>query len=101
MLHIEQIESLKQQIISRYTPDKIILFGSCAKGIIRSSSDIDLCIIKQVDKIRELKMDMQLNLESEIPFDIVVYTPEAWKDNVNDETSFAYLISEKGVVLYG
>jgi uncharacterized protein len=42
-----------------------------------------------------------LNLESEIPFDIVVYTPEAWKDNVNDKTSFAYLISEKGVVLYG
>ena len=101
MLHDEQIESLKQQIISRYTPDMIILFGSCAKGIIRSSSDIDLCIIKQVDKIRDLKIDMQLNLESEIPFDIVVYTPEAWNDNVRDETSFAYLIREKGVVLYG
>jgi uncharacterized protein len=58
LLHIEQIESLKQQIISRYSLEKIILFGSCAKGIIRSSSDIDLCIIKQVDKIRDLKMDM-------------------------------------------
>ncbi len=101
MTHYEQIESLKNQIVEKYYPDKIILFGSCAKGVIRKNSDIDLCIVKETKKIREVKIDMQLNLDSDIPFDIIFYTPEAWEEYSKDTTSFAYLIKEQGVVLYG
>jgi predicted nucleotidyltransferase len=101
MTHYEQIESLKEQIVAKYHPDQIILFGSCAKGVIRKNSDIDLCIIKEIEKIREFRIDLQLNLQSEIPFDIVAYTPESWAKYSEDSTSFAYLIKKQGVQIHG
>ncbi|NLG83789.1 MAG: hypothetical protein GX493_04075 [Firmicutes bacterium] len=39
------------------------------------SSDIDLCLVKEVEDIRKFKRDVQLNLDAEIPVDLVVYTP--------------------------
>lgn len=101
MEHTKEIESLKQQIIERYQPRKIVLFGSCAKGIIRRSSDIDLCVIVDTDDRRKLLMKMNMELESEIPFDIVLYTPHSWAENVRIRGSFANLIETKGAVLYG
>jgi len=101
MTHTEQIESLKQQIVSKYNPDKIYLFGTCAKGQIRLSSDIDLCIVKDTLNIREFKQELQLNLESEISVDLIIYTPENWRKHSEDSTSFAYLIKSTGVQLYG
>lgn len=101
MNYYEQVEDLRQQIVTKFAPEKIYLFGSGAKGIIRESSDIDLCIIKNVAKPKQFKVDLQLNLDSEIPFDIIVYTPESWSKHSNDATSFAYLIKTKGVKLYG
>ena len=101
MTHTEQIESLKQQIVWKYAPDKIFLFGSCAKGMIRQSSDIDLCIVKDTPNIREFKRELQLNLESDISMDIIVYTPKKWRKYSEDSASFAYLIKSTGVQLYG
>lgn len=37
-----ELENIKKQIIESFEPDKIILFGSLAKGIFRDDSDIDL-----------------------------------------------------------
>lgn len=96
-----ELDKIKNQIISSYNPSKIILFGSLAKGTWRKNSDIDLCIIKNSDNKRELIADIYLNINSEVPFDILVYTEEEWALCVKDTTSFAYLIDSKGVVLYG
>lgn len=101
LTHCEQIEDIKQQIITQYAPQKIILFGSCAKGVIRRNSDIDLCIILETEDVRSLKQEMQLSLSADIPLDIVVYTPDQWEKHLQDPTSFARLIYTKGAVLYG
>ena len=101
MTHYEQIEKLKRQIIKNYSPSKIILFGSCAKGMYTKKSDIDLCIVKDTNDIRKLRTDMQLNLEYDIPLDIIIYTTKTWEKYSQDPSSFAYLINKKGVVLYG
>ncbi len=36
-------------IVDLYDPDKIMLFGSCAKGSATLDSDIDLLIVKDTD----------------------------------------------------
>ncbi|WP_094546351.1 nucleotidyltransferase domain-containing protein [Petroclostridium xylanilyticum] len=95
------IDRIKDQIISHYAPSKIILFGSQAKGTATSKSDIDLCIIKDTDNKKELLTDMYLNVESNKPFDLLLYTTDEWYDCVNDTTSFAYLINKKGITIYG
>lgn len=96
-----EINLIKEQIISLYNPSKIILFGSQAKGTATIKSDIDLCVVKDTENKRELLADMYLNIESSIPFDLLLYTEAEWNQCVNDTTSFAYLIDKKGTVIYG
>jgi len=98
---IDEINLIKEQIVSHYAPSKIILFGSQAKGIATKKSDIDLCVIKDTKNKRELLTDMYLNIESSKPFDLLLYTETEWNECVNDTTSFAYLINKKGTVIYG
>jgi len=43
----KEIESITIQIIEKYEPEKIILFGSAARGESGSDSDADFLIIKK------------------------------------------------------
>lgn len=43
----QEINRITQQIIEKYKPDKIILFGSTAKGELHPDSDADFLIIKK------------------------------------------------------
>lgn len=98
---MNEINLIKEQIVSHYTPSKIILFGSQAKGTATKKSDIDLCVVKDTENKRELLIDMYLNIESSKPFDLLLYTEAEWSQYVNDSTSFAHLINKKGTVIYG
>ena len=60
MLNIAQISNDKniqdsfsdiiQSIINNYDPQKIVLFGSYARGEVHEGSDIDLMVIKETSK---------------------------------------------------
>jgi len=96
----DEIDSITKQIVSRYAPLKIIIFGSQAKGTATKRSDIDICIVNDTDYKRVLLADMYLNINSSKPFDLLLYTEAEWNYCVNDCTSFAYLINKKGIVVY-
>lgn len=96
-----EINTIIEQIVYHFAPSKIILFGSQAKGTATRKSDIDLCIVKDTDNKRGLLTDMYLNIESNKPFDLLLYTEYEWNECINDTTSFAYLINKKGTVIYG
>lgn len=97
----KEIDSIKKQIIEKYDPKEIILFGSVAKGTFREHSDIDLCIVMDTMHKRELLTNMYIDIESNIPFDLVLYTIEEWENCINDKSSFAYSIINTGVKIYG
>ncbi|MEG2017290.1 MAG: nucleotidyltransferase domain-containing protein, partial [Clostridium sp.] len=92
---------VKEQIIDKYNPLKIILFGSCASGCANSKSDIDLCIIMEYQDKQEVLMDILINVESERDVDFILYKPEEWEKYNSDEGSFAGLINRKGILIYG
>lgn len=96
-----EVEYIKKQIIEKYEPEFIILFGSVAKGTFTAYSDIDLCIIKDTSDKRKLLTEMYIEINSNIPFDLVLYTVEEWNKCVNDKNSFAYTINNTGVKIYG
>lgn len=96
----DEIDSITKQIVSRYAPLKIIIFGSQAKGTATKRSDIDICIVNDTDCKRVLLANMYLNINSSKPFDLLLYTEAEWNYCVNDCTSFAYLINKKGIVVY-
>jgi predicted nucleotidyltransferase len=71
------IDQMVSRIISRYNPDKIILFGSQAQGRADGDSDVDLLVVMPVQgAIRTCTVEIGVML-NDIPVskDIVVTRP--------------------------
>ena len=99
----KEIESIAAQIIEKYKPEKIILFGSAVNGKLGSDSDVDLLIIKKdtplygADRIRELSRIIDRN----IPVDFLVYRPEEFQKRLEMGDPFLKAVLKEGKVLYG
>lgn len=98
---MEALQTIQEQIIRLCVPQKILLFGSQAKGTATAKSDIDLCIVASTQDKRSLLTDLYCDTESETPIDFLLYTPEEWAQSVADSQSFAHKLNREGVVLYG
>lgn len=80
------IERVAERIVRRFRPEKIILFGSGARGDVTWESDIDLLVIMDFEGS---KLDKMVELRGvltgiEVPTDILVTTPAdfAWRKDV-------------------
>ena len=66
-----------QRIAKAVDPDRIVLFGSGARGTMKAGSDLDLLIIKAGCNSRELAARAQCNLAADgPPVDVIAATPE-------------------------
>jgi predicted nucleotidyltransferase len=72
------IQQAVDRIVKRFHPDRIILFGSRARGQGGPDSDADLLVVMAVDgSKRQQAVQIDLALEGiPIPIDLVVVTPE-------------------------
>jgi predicted nucleotidyltransferase len=99
----KEIENITLQIIKKYNPEKIILFGSEARGKIGPDSDADFLIIKEntpfygADRIRELSRMIERN----IPVDLLVYKPKEFQSRLELGDPFLKAVVKEGKVLYG
>ena len=99
----KEVEKITRQIIEKYKPERIILFGSAARGEFGPDSDADFLIIKRntplygADRIRELSP----LIDRIIPLDLVVYRPEEFEERVRLGDPFLQAIIKEGKVLYG
>ena len=98
---MEKLNAIREQVIRLCAPEKILLFGSQAKGKKKKKSDIDLCVIASTKDKRSLLTDLYCDTESDTPIDFLLYTPEEWEHSVADSQSFARKLNREGVVLYG
>ena len=98
---MELLSTIQEQIIRLCDPQKILLFGSQAKGTATAKSDIYLCIIAATRDKRALLTDLYCDTESDIPIDFLLYTLEEWERSVADSQSFAHKLNKEGIVLYG
>jgi len=85
-------------------PQKIILFGSYARGNPTEDSDIDLLIIKETNKRRDERfVDVKriiYNPNIRVPVSPIVYTPKELKRRLDMGDDFVNEILKRGVVLY-
>ena len=72
------LQQAVDRIARRFAPDKIILFGSAARGQEGPDSDADLLVIMPVNgSKRQQAVQIDLALEGiPIPIDLIVVTPE-------------------------
>ncbi|MEA1884858.1 MAG: nucleotidyltransferase domain-containing protein [Thermotogota bacterium] len=99
----EKIEIMIEAIKNQIDPQKIILFGSFAKGTQKEDSDIDMCVITDHNK-RKIEMLRELRLSTigkiDIPMDIVIYGNTEFSQRAENLNSFESQIASEGVLLY-
>lgn len=91
------IEDLKP-----YKPDKIILFGSTARGESDEFSDIDIILIKDtkesfIQRIKNAGLMLRIELGG---VDIIVWTPEEYKNMLNSNNYFIQKIKKERKIIY-
>lgn len=96
-----QIENLSQGIIALCSPSRIFLY-SAKQNIKGELSSFKLCLVvdDSFDKIK-LETSIYLNLECDIPFDILIYHETEFDELCEETGSFANRIWEGGELLYG
>ena len=98
----QQIDEISTRIIENIDPEKIILFGSYAKGNHNEDSDLDLIIVKQSNlpkhkrgiEIRRLFYGLL------IPMDLKVYTPEEFENELKNKYSFLNSVLKGSRTIY-
>jgi uncharacterized protein len=96
------VKEIVRRILSVATPDKIILFGSAAKGQMTIDSDIDLLIVEPDPGDRRkasVRIDATLSGLG-YPFDIIVITSEWFEVSKNIIGGIAYPANKYGRVIY-
>ena len=96
------VQTIVNQIITNYKPEKVVLFGSHAEGHATSDSDYDLFMIKDTSgTITKRQYDVWKSISNwSIPFDFIVYTPQEVAKAKQSGSWFMNYIETKGKVLY-
>lgn len=97
----KEVEKIINQIVKKYKPEKIILFGSFASGKTKENSDVDLLVIKKTkDRFTTRLFKIAEIIKSSLGTDILVYTPKEWKSALEEENYFIEEINKKGKLVY-
>lgn len=96
------IDRMVKRIVKNFRPDKIILFGSHARGEAGPDSDVDLLVVMAVQgSVVEKRLEIRQTLHHiPIPIDVVVTSPEdfAWRKDVVG--TIEWPATREGKVLY-
>ena len=98
----EQIQYMVRRIVAEFDPDRIILFGSYARGQAGPDSDVDLLVVMPVKGSKRAK---QLEIRAmvrdvHVPKDIIVSTTEEFQWRKDTVGTIEYPAVREGKTLY-
>ncbi len=97
----ELLQEIVRRIVEAVQPEKIILFGSAARGEMGPDSDVDLLVVKAQRHRRETAQRLYQALAGiGVPKDIVVVTPDDLERHRDSIGSVIYPALREGKVIY-
>ena len=102
MISRHQIQSFAAAIAREFQPERIILFGSHARGEAGPVSDVDLLVIMPRDGKTPHQQAAEIYgcCDSEFPVDILVRTKEEFEQRQRMNDWFMRDIAREGITLY-
>ncbi len=102
MVNADILKEATERLVSRFHPQRIILFGSQARRTADERSDVDLLVVcPHIGNRRELMVAMDRALRGlPIARDIVILTPEEYERDKDIPGTVARPASREGTVLY-
>jgi predicted nucleotidyltransferase len=100
MVPLADIEQLAGKIVREFHPEKIILFGSHARGTAGPDSDVDLLVVIPFQgKGWRKAAEIRSRIQSPFPLDLLVRAPDEMRRRVQAGDPFLREIAEQGVEL--
>jgi predicted nucleotidyltransferase len=101
MATMQAIRDLGREIGGRFNPQRVILFGSHARGTAHRDSDVDLLVImpfrgRSAGKAAEVLM----SVSPPFAIDVLVRTPQAVLRRIAMGDCFMRDVVENGIVIY-
>jgi predicted nucleotidyltransferase len=98
----KQIREMVHRIVARFHPDRIILFGSHARGEAGADSDVDLLVIMPLaGSRREKAIEIGVAVHDiPVPKDILVTTPQDFERRKDIVGTIERPAAREGKVLY-
>ena len=101
----EVIRRIVARVVEGYRPEKVILFGSYARGVPTEDSDVDLLIVKETDRPpgerwSEVKRLLR-GVAPTVPVSPLVFTPAEIQERLKLRDFFIEDVLKTGEVVYG
>lgn len=101
MIDVSEIRDFADRIVQAFRPERIILFGSYARGKATADSDVDLLVLTEHEgKDWEYAAKIRNQVSLGYPLDLLVRTPACFEERLAMGDPFVREIAEDGVVLY-
>ena len=96
------ISRVLERLVRSFAPERIVLFGSYAKGTAHPGSDIDLLVVANLegDPVVHLRRARQLVADSFPPVDVVLCMPEEVAEATLARSPFLLSVLGSGITVY-
>lgn len=96
------LDEIVDRLVRGYDPDRIVLFGSRARGEGNEESDFDLLVVKETtDRPTDRRMEVERLLsDRRVALDLLVYTPRELWELFAAGSPLIEAVIESGRVLY-
>jgi predicted nucleotidyltransferase len=96
------ISNILERVLRTGRPEKVVLFGSRARGDVHARSDFDLLVIEPSDEPRHRRASRYYRALADLPedIDVVVYTPEEAGEWEGVPQSFVSTALREGIIVY-
>ena len=102
MVNRAEIRKYAKTLGREFRPERVILFGSYARGVANEDSDVDLLVIIDHDKPRNVDQAIAMRLKADAPFpmDMLVKRPAEVIARLSMNDTFLKGVFRDGKVLY-
>jgi uncharacterized protein len=97
----QQVRDYVNCLAREFSPERVILFGSYARGEATDDSDVDLLVIMpSAQRSLQQALEIRQRIPCRFPLDLLVKTPQEVKERLNLHDSFLSNIFSEGITLY-
>jgi len=96
-----EVEAFVKRIAAEFHPQRIVLYGSYARGTPTPDSDVDLLIVLPFEgKAWHVAAEIRRRARPTFPTDLLVRTPEQVRECASRQDTLLYEILREGKTLY-
>jgi predicted nucleotidyltransferase len=101
MISRDDIRAFVDQVLKRFHPSRVILFGSYAYGQPTSDSDVDLMVVmRHRSSGPAVATRIRLACPADFPMDLIVRSPAELRRRLAMGDSFLRDVTSNGIVLH-